>query len=126
LKTILVVDDAKLWRDRLKEIILDAGYSVLEADSGEVAVDMVRESRPDLILLDNRMPGMGGLEAARQIRDSAGCETVPIIMLSSEDLPGSSEGTSVHGINSFLDKKDLRNNLLDCIDHYLSDTYYLT
>ena len=126
MKTILVVDDAKLWRDRLKEIILDAGHSVLEADSGEIAVDMVRKSRPDLILLDNRMPGMGGLEAARRIRDSEGCDTVPIIMLSSEDLPGSTEGTSVPGINSFLDKKDLRNNLLDCIDHYLSDTYYLT
>lgn len=119
MKTILVVDDAKLWRDRLKEIILDAGHSVLEADSGEIAVDMVRASLPDLILLDNRMPGMGGMEAARHLRDSEGCATVPIILISSEDLPGSCKGTSIPNINGFIDKKELHNNLLDCIDHYL-------
>src|SRR5262245_25544331 len=54
------------------------GYVITEASTGEDAVDAVRKNKPDLILLDVNMPGMGGIEAAREIRAST---DAPIIML---------------------------------------------
>ena len=54
------------------------GYAVIEAKSGEEALEMLRKERPELVLLDVNMPGIGGLEACREIRDGS---DVAIIML---------------------------------------------
>ncbi len=75
---ILIVDDEPQIRRVLKSALSSQGYEVHDARSGEDALDAVRERRFDLILLDVNMPGMGGLEACRQIRPTA---EVAIIML---------------------------------------------
>jgi two-component system KDP operon response regulator KdpE len=65
---ILVVDDEPQIRRTLRAALAPWGYAVTDASSGELALEQLRESKPDLILLDLNMPGMGGLEACRQIR----------------------------------------------------------
>ena len=67
---ILIVDDEKLARDRIKRLLdkVEGDYTVIgEAGDGKCAVEMVSELQPDIVLLDIRMPGMDGLEAARHI-----------------------------------------------------------
>jgi CheY-like chemotaxis protein/HAMP domain-containing protein len=59
---ILVIDDEQALRHSLTLILRDAGYQVLEAASGSEGLRMLREVRPDMVLCDIRMPGMGGLE----------------------------------------------------------------
>ena len=75
---ILVVDDEPQIRRTMRTTLTAAGYEVDDAKSGEEAVEKVREFRPDLVLLDINMPGMGGLAACREIRAGA---TIGIIML---------------------------------------------
>lgn len=75
---ILVVDDEQQIRRVLRSTLSSHGYVITEATTGEEAVEAVRKTRPDLILLDVNMPGIGGIEAAREIREM--CEA-PIIML---------------------------------------------
>lgn len=75
---ILVVDDEPQIRRTLRTALTAAGYEVDDARTGEQALEKVREYRPDLVLLDINMPGMGGLAACREIRADAG---VGIIML---------------------------------------------
>jgi two-component system KDP operon response regulator KdpE len=77
--TILVVDDEPQIRRAMKATLSDLGYSVLEARTGEEALELLRSESPDLILLDLNMPGIGGLETCRAIRETS--ET-PIIILS--------------------------------------------
>ena len=77
--TILVVDDEPQLRRALKATLTDLGYSVIEARTGEEALEMVRRESPDLVLLDLNMPGMGGLETCRAIRETM---DTPIIVLS--------------------------------------------
>ena len=79
---ILVVDDEPQIRRVLRTTLTASGYEVLDARSGEDALEAVRESRFSLILLDINMPGMGGLEACRQLRESS---EVAIIMLTVRD-----------------------------------------
>ena len=75
---ILVVDDEAQIRRVLRATLSGHGYVIREATTGEEAVDAVRKERPDLILLDVNMPGIGGIAAAREIREMS---DAPIIML---------------------------------------------
>ena len=77
--TILVVDDEPQLRRAMKATLTDLGYSVVEAKTGEEALEALRREPADLILLDLNMPGIGGLETCRGIRENS--ET-PIIVLS--------------------------------------------
>ena len=75
---ILIVDDAQQVRRVLRTALSSEGYTTYEAASGEEALDSIRAAVPDAILLDVNMPGMGGLEACREIRRTL---DVPILML---------------------------------------------
>jgi two-component system KDP operon response regulator KdpE len=75
---ILVVDDEPQIRRVMRTTLSSQGYLITEAKTGEEALELMRKERPDLILLDVNMPGMGGLEACREIRRAS---DAPIIML---------------------------------------------
>jgi two-component system, OmpR family, KDP operon response regulator KdpE len=76
--TILVVDDEPQIRRVLRATLSARSYVIAEAKTGEEAVGALHEAKPDLVLLDVNMPGMGGLEACREIRRRS---SVPILML---------------------------------------------
>jgi len=65
---ILVVDDAAFMRLRAVKLLSDAGYLVVEAENGRVAVETYFRERPDAVLMDITMPEMDGLEALTEIR----------------------------------------------------------
>ena len=77
--TILVVDDEPQLRRVMLATLTDLGYVVIDARSGEEALEKYRQETPDLVLLDLNMPGIGGLETCRVIRSGS---DVPIIILS--------------------------------------------
>src|SRR5437899_3182876 len=77
--TILVVDDEPQLRRVMLATLTDLGYVVIDAKSGEEAMEKFPQETPDLVLLDLNMPGIGGLETCRAIR--AGSD-IPIIILS--------------------------------------------
>jgi two-component system, OmpR family, KDP operon response regulator KdpE len=78
-QTILLADDEPQIRRALKTPLANRGYVIIEATSGEQAIERIRSEHVDLVVLDMNMPGMGGLAACREIRDSY---DVPIIILS--------------------------------------------
>ncbi|HTT62862.1 MAG TPA: response regulator transcription factor [Bryobacteraceae bacterium] len=75
---ILVVDDDLQIRRVMRKMLVAQGYTVNDASSGEEALEVLRRGRHDLVLLDLAMPGMGGLEACREIR--AGWDLAIIIL----------------------------------------------
>ena len=75
---ILVVDDEPQIRRVLRSTLPFRGYTILEAASGEEALDLIAKHKPDLILLDVNLPGMSGIETCREIRRTS---DAPIIML---------------------------------------------
>ena len=76
--SILVVDDEPQIRRVLRSTLSTHGYEIVEAKTGEEALEWMRKEPPDLVLLDMNMPGMGGVEACREIRRAS---DAPIIML---------------------------------------------
>jgi two-component system KDP operon response regulator KdpE len=75
---ILVVDDEPQIRRVLRSTLTSQGYVLTDAKTGEEAIEIARKAKPDLILLDVNMPGMGGIETCREIRRFS---SAPIIML---------------------------------------------
>ncbi len=105
-KTVLVVDDEADIRKMLTRLLAKGGYRVLEADRGLLALRLVKEHTPDLIVLDAMLPEVHGFEIARRIKGSRRYGHVPIIMVSAvyrgwryaEDLKQN------FGVDEFIEK----------------------
>lgn len=69
MKRILVVDDEKVIGDALSKFLTKKGYYAMTARSGEEALEKVKEEKPHLILLDIMMPGLGGIETLKRIKE---------------------------------------------------------
>ncbi len=82
---ILVVDDEPQIRRVMRMTLGGQGYEILEARSGEEALDRFRKELPDLVLLDLNMPGMGGLETCRQLRASSETPIIVLTVRNTED-----------------------------------------
>src|SRR2546430_17493216 len=82
---ILVVDDSPTISAALKALLERMGHTVVEANDGEQALQMYRQDRPGLVLIDVVMPIMDGYESARHMRETKADEWVPIIFLSSKE-----------------------------------------
>ncbi len=104
--SILIVDDSTLVRGLIRSYIEpDAAWRVCgEAENGEVAVEKVKELHPDVVILDFQMPGMNGIEAARQIGLLAPNTTM--VMLTMHDSEQLSKDAQAAGIKEVLSKSD--------------------
>jgi len=78
-KKILIVDDESSLRELYRGELTEAGYDVETASTGEEALVIIQEAGPDLVTLDVRMPGIGGIETLRGIREIS--PDLPVIML---------------------------------------------
>lgn len=83
-ETILVVDDEEDILELVRYNLQREGYQVAAAASGEKALKLARQQAPDLIVLDLMLPGMDGLDVARQLKNDARCRQIPIVMLSAK------------------------------------------
>ena len=78
---VLVIDDSPATLGMLNETLERAGYTVLIAQSGPSAMDLVDRVTPDIVLLDAVMPGMDGFEVCRRLKRTAGLAAVPVIFM---------------------------------------------
>ena len=83
-KSILIVDDEPQIRRTLRATLVPLGYTVMDARSGEEAVEVLHHEKPDLVLLDLNMPGMGGLEACREIRKTGDIAIIVLTVRNAE------------------------------------------
>ncbi len=78
---ILIADDDPDLRDILRSILEPAGFAVVEAADGAVALEAVRSQRPDLVILDFTMPGLTGPQVCEQLKEDTFLQHIPVIML---------------------------------------------
>jgi two-component system, OmpR family, alkaline phosphatase synthesis response regulator PhoP len=81
---ILVVDDEADILELVRYNLQKDGYQVVCAESGEDALDAVSEHRPDLIVLDLMLPGLGGLDVCRKLKSNPDTRDIPVIMLTAK------------------------------------------
>ena len=81
---ILVAEDERRIRELLVDILFYAGYDVVEAENGGVALEKVREEHPDIILLDVMMPVMDGFRVLEKLDNDPSTQWIPVIMVTAK------------------------------------------
>jgi CheY-like chemotaxis protein len=103
--TVLIAEDSRDTRIMLKRAFELKGYSVIEAEDGNEALEAINEQRPSLIVIDLNMPVVDGLQAIREIRKlEAPGEHVPIVAITAFDVYGMKEAALETGCNTYLSK----------------------
>lgn len=102
-REILIVDDERIIRAGLRNVLEEAGYLVSEAANGRIALEKVRSRRPSLVLLDVMMPGMNGRDVCAAIRRFD--KTLPVVFLTALDTPGDEVLALKAGGDDFVSKE---------------------
>jgi twitching motility two-component system response regulator PilH len=84
IKNVLVVDDSPTDRQHLTDILSKGGYSVTTAASAEEGIAKVKQSRPDLVLMDVVLPGHNGYQATRELSKDEATKGIPVILCTSK------------------------------------------
>jgi two-component system nitrate/nitrite response regulator NarL len=110
---VMLVDDHPHFRRAMREMISQMpGFDVVsECESGEASLGQVASTRPSLVLMDVRMPGMGGVAAAREIRNQHP-DTVVVLVSAEEADSCLPEDARAPGVLEFARKQDLRPRFL--------------
>lgn len=113
---ILLVDDTELFLDLEKSYLDRSSFTISTARSGPEALTAIRSSRPTLVILDLLMPGMDGDEVCRKIKSDPLTNTIPIIMVSSDQSPELRERCYAAGCDAYVGKPLKRDELLEAIE----------
>ncbi len=121
MKKILIVDDEEKVR-KLVEVTLSVGeLEILHASTGDEALGVIRETRPDLILLDVMMPGkLDGLDVCRILKKDPGTKDIYIIMLTARGQQVDKENGLAAGADDYFVKPFSPMELMDKIDNILT------
>ncbi len=103
-KKILVVEDDDVLRDVLMEKLKTAGYEAIGAEDGEVAIQKIKENKPDMILLDILMPKKDGMEVLEEMHVDEEMKNIPVIVISNSGQPVEIERAKSLGAKDFLVK----------------------
>ena len=117
-KTVLVADDEKNVRHLIHRL-LDEKYTVLEARDGQLAVDVTRNEKPDLILMDIFMPKMDGYTACCALKEDKATKAIPVIMITGEGLQLDRKLTLELGADGYMTKPLSSEELMDTIGRFL-------
>lgn len=117
--TVLIVDDSKTVVHALKTILEADGYQTLTAMNGEQAIEMTRQHKPDVVLMDVIMPGMTGFQATRVLHKDPETSHIPVVIISASEQPTEKAWCKRLGAKGFLPKPIQRGHLFPCIEDLL-------
>lgn len=118
-KKVLVVDDSPVQLNNLAQIVADAGYDVMTANSGRASVEAAVKEQPDLIFMDIIMPEMDGYEACRQLNKRDDTKHIPVVFVTTKDQKADQVWARMQGGKGFVVKPYSENEIVDQLKSYL-------
>jgi two-component system KDP operon response regulator KdpE len=114
--TVLVIEDEPDIRLTARFMLESAGHNVIEAATGAESLPLLASARPDLVLLDIRLPDMEGWEVMSNVRSSAGMSDVPVVIMSAHSSGDFRERAMLEGSDGYLVKPFREDDLLRTVD----------
>ena len=127
--SILVVEDEENIRNILKYNLELDGFEVTLAEDGATGLELARQMRPDVILLDWVMPGMDGLEVLSKLKMNVHTMNIPVLMLTAKKRPCHLKATMAEGVDGYItkpfDPTKIAKTIRDAIDELVKTGRYL-
>ena len=117
-RKVVVVEDNERNMKLFREVLESSGYRTLEAETGERAVALTAEHRPDLVLMDIHLPDIDGVEALRMLRADERTASIPVLALTAQAMEGDRERFLAAGFDGYLSKPVNIADLLDAVRRY--------
>jgi DNA-binding response OmpR family regulator len=105
-KKILIIEDEEIMLDLLQRKLTNNGYKISVARNGEDGLRMVKEIKPDLVLLDIVMPKMSGMEVLEEMQKDKDLKEIPVIIISNSGQPVELDRAKVLGAKDWLIKTE--------------------
>jgi len=121
MKKILIADDKPSSRELICTLLEHAGYEVCEAGDGVEALEVAREAKPDLILLDIHMPKLDGYGTVQEMRRDERLKHLPIVALTASAMRGDHDKAVRAGFTAYITKPVSLTALRDELKRLLSD-----
>ena len=118
-KRILIIEDNELNMKLLHDVLEAHGYATLTATEGAAALPLAREHRPDLILMDLRLPGISGLEAVRELKSDAGTRRIPVVAVTAFAMVGDERRALAGGCDGYVSKPIQLSDFLDMVKRFV-------
>jgi two-component system cell cycle response regulator DivK len=117
---ILVVEDNKKNLKLVRDVLEYAGYEVLIAETGELAIEVVGRTTPDLVLMDLQLPGMDGSETLRRLRELPETKDVPVVAVTAFAMQTDRDRAFATGFDGFVEKPISVRGLQSEVGRFLS------
>lgn len=117
-KTVLYIEDNPHNRRLVRRTLERRGYDIIEAVDGVSGLEMVRELKPPLVLLDIGLPKMDGMEVVSRIKADSAINHIPVIALTASAMRGDRERFLAAGCDDYLSKPIQVLELLDKVNQY--------
>jgi two-component system cell cycle response regulator DivK len=101
---ILVVEDHPLNRKLVRDVLVAAGYDVVEASTGEEGLVAAADQPPDLVLMDLQLPGIDGTETLRRLRNGTLERHVPVVAVTALAMPSDRAHADEAGFDGYVEK----------------------
>ncbi|MFA6450898.1 MAG: response regulator [bacterium] len=118
-KTILIVEDNEINLILVRDIIRRLGHSAIEAADAETGVKLAVELKPDLILMDIRLPGMDGLEAVKILKATPETAGIPSIAISASAFERDKRAALAAGCEAYITKPLIYDEFISAIENCL-------
>jgi len=116
---VAVIEDNDINMKLVKTLLDLAGFDVVAAEDAETGIDMIREHRPDLILMDMQLPGMDGLSATKIIKQDEALKSIPVVALTSYSMQGDEERADQAGCSGYISKPIDTRNFAKNVNQYI-------
>ena len=120
-KTVLIVEDNELNMKLFNDLLEAHGYRVLQTREGLSALDIAREHKPDLILMDIQLPEVSGIEVTKWLKEDDDLRAIPVIAVTAFAMKGDEEKIREGGCEAYISKPISVTGFLEQIDHFLKD-----
>jgi two-component system, cell cycle response regulator DivK len=119
-KTVLVVEDNELNMKLFHDLLETRGYNVVQTSNGMDALNLARQHKPNLIIMDIQLPEVSGLDVTRWIKEDEELKAIPIVAVTAFAMKGDEERIREHGCEAYLAKPISIGIFLKTIDQFLA------
>ena len=120
-KKVMIVEDNELNMKLFRDLIEASGYETVRTRNGLEALDLARQHRPDLILMDIQLPEVSGLEVTKWLKEDDDLHSIPVIAVTAFAMKGDEERIRQGGCEAYISKPISVPRFIETIKSYLGD-----